>query len=138
MSIDLIQIAPDFKNLLDKNGFEQVDSAYNLGEFGNVSITMKSFDFSLRFYTDRGDIFVDIGGEKIGWYKLEYVIEFIDMEINDKYLGSPPDIKKLANAFNQNYAKIRNLFCSDFLNSGFVEFHKKKSVEFINNIFGTP
>lgn len=138
MSIDFIQIAPDFKNVLDKNGFQQVESAYNLGEFGNVSVTMKSLDFSLRFYTDRGDIFVDIGKEKIGWYKLEYLIEFIDMEINDKYLGSPPDIKKLANAFNQNYSKIKHLFGSDFLNSGFLEFQNKKSAELIKSIFGTP
>lgn len=138
MSVDLSQITPDFKSVLDKNGFQQAEFTYNLGEFGNVSITMKSLDFSLRFYTDRGDIFVDIGDEAIGWYKLEYVLEFLDTEINDKYLSSPPDIKKMANAFNKNYSKIKDLFSLDFLNSGFVEFQNDKSVELIRSIFGTP
>ena len=79
-----------------------------------------------------------IGNDAAGWYKLEYVLEFVDNSITQKQLGEPPDITLLANLLQGNWDKIAHLFNDKQKMLQLQAFAKQKTADLLSKIFGNP
>lgn len=135
--IDLVDIAPAFLSVVDK-GLVPSTATYDPQAFGNASLVMAGTPFSLRFERDRGQVFVNIGSDAVGWHKLEYILEFVDNAITQKQLGAPPDIVILANLLQGHWDKIGHLFSDQQKMSQFRAFAKHKTASLLGGIFGNP
>ena len=138
MIIGLIhKFVPAFDNLLQQHGFKTVEEIYRPEEFGNALIKMVSSDFQLRFTRDRSQVFVDIAPPATDrWYKLEYVLEFVDSDICSNDFGAPPEIDKLAKSLEKNYERVRELLSNNIAQLNLERFMKTKANEFITRLFG--
>jgi hypothetical protein len=133
---DLLQsIAPEFVGFVSDDGFTISSAVVQPEEFGNASIVLDSINFKLRVYTDRGQRFVDVGGNGRDWHKLEYVLEFLDPTCSQDLLDEPPKLDKLAAVLKKNMQAVPNLLASDLAASGFAMFEKRKSADLIAKIF---
>lgn len=132
--IDLSNIAPAFIFLVDRGLVMEINE-YQVQNFGNATLVMKGDQFSLRFKRDRGQIFVDVGNETVGWHKLEYVLEFVDNSITQKQLGEPPALDVMADLLQERWNKVANLFSDKQSIVQFESFAKQKSVALIDRIF---
>lgn len=135
--IDLVDMAPAFSFVVDK-GFVPSTATYDPQAFGNASLVMAGTEFSLQFERDRGQVFVNIGSDAIGWHKLEYILEFVDNAITQKQLGTPPDMVILANLLQGHWDKIVQLFSDQQKLSQFRAFAKHKTASFLSGLFGNP
>jgi hypothetical protein len=131
---NLYDIAPEFSFVIDK-GFTLESIEYKPEEFGNASLVMLGVPFSIRFERDRGQIFIDIGNDAIGWHKLEYVLEFCDNSVAS-HVGKPPEPKVLASLLLECWEKVIDLFSNRQKIFEFQAFAKGKSDDLINTIFG--
>ncbi|MCX7097053.1 MAG: hypothetical protein NTV43_03995 [Methylococcales bacterium] len=132
--INLIGIAPAFTFILNK-GFVPGECEYNPQEFGNAVLVMIGSQFSLRFVRDRGQVFIDAGDNKVGWYQLEYVLEFVDSMITQAQLGEPPEPKHLAALLQEFWEKVIALFSTPEETSQLHVFSKQKSTALLDKIF---
>lgn len=135
--INLIDIAPAFTFILDK-GFVPGESEYKPQEFGNAVLVMTGTPFSLRFERDRGQVFIDVGNNIFGWYKLEYVLEFVDCMNAQSQLGTPPEPKLLASLLQELWEKVIALFSTPEETSKLQVFSKQKSTALLDKIFCKP
>jgi len=133
--IDLNDIAPAFLFVIGK-GFMPGTSVYKPQEFGNASLVMTGVPFSLRLERDRGQVFVDVGSDASGWYKLEYVLEFVDRSITQQQLGEPPSPGLLADLLQARWDKVVILFGDHQRILELQTFAKQKSAALLNKIFG--
>ena len=130
---NLYDIAPAFSFVLNK-GLVLGSVDYKPDEFGNTFLVMLGVSFSLRFERDRGQVFVDIGSDEVGWYKLEYILEFIDCSVRHQ-IGEPPDPSVLATVLQVHWEKVMDLFADHQKILTFQVFAKQKSAAFLNKIF---
>jgi len=135
--IDLVDIAPAFSFVINK-GLTPSTATYDPQAFGNASLVMAGTPFSLRFERDRGQVFVDVGSDAVGWHKLEYVLEFVDNSITQKQLGAPPDVAVLASLLQGHWAKVAHLLSDRQEMSQFQTFAKQKTASLLGGIFGNP
>lgn len=133
--IDLIDIAPSFSFVVGK-GFELSANTYKPEEFGNATLLMTGLPFSLRFDRDRGQVFVDIGSDALGWYKLEYVLEFVNSSVTQQQLGEPPEPSILASLLHGGWDKVVDLFNNYQKMLKFKAFSEQKSTDFLSTLFG--
>lgn len=131
---NLYDIAPDFLFVIEK-GFTLESIEYQPKEFGNASLVMLGMPFSIRFERDRGQVFVDIGSDAIGWHKLEYILEFFDNSVGSSF-GKPPEPKILASLLLEYWEKVVDLFSNRQKMLEFQTFAKEKSAALISKIFG--
>ncbi len=129
-----VDLAPEFSFLIDE-GFLPVSKAYRPQEFGNASIILEGPAFSLRLLRDRNDVSVDIGNDSLGWYKFEYVLEFIDPSITQSKLGEPPDLGAMAALLRQKRDHLTKLFNDRKQLADLKRFIKQKSAELVAKIF---
>lgn len=132
--IDLVDIAPAFSFVINK-GLTPSTATYDPQAFGNASLVMAGAPFSLRFERDRGQVFVDVGGDAVGWYKLEYALEFVDSSITQRQLGAPRDIAVLANLLQGSWDKVAHLFSDHQQTSQLQAFAKQKTMSLLGGIF---
>src|SRR5262245_43123459 len=132
--IGLIDIAPAFIFLTDKGFIPGADN-YNPQEFGNASLIIIGVPFSIRFQRDRGQVFVDAGNEAIGWYKLEYVLEFVDNSITQKQFDEPPDLTLMANLLQKHWDQVVKLFNNQQQVLQLQVFTKQQTVDFLKKVF---
>jgi hypothetical protein len=132
--IDLADIAPTFLFLVDK-GFVTKASSYRPKEFGNAVLETVGTLFSIQFKRDRGQVFVEIGSDAVGWHSLEYVLEFVDNSITQQRLGEPPDVAVMADLLQLNWAKVAHLFGDSQKILQLQAFAKQKSAALLNGIF---
>jgi hypothetical protein len=132
--IDLTNIAPAFSFVIDM-GLVTGASNCKPQEFGNAALVMEGIPFSLRFERDRGQVFVDAGGDATGWYKLEYVLEFVNSSVTQQQLGEPPDIAVMADLLQLNWAKVVHLFGDQQKILQLQAFAKQKSAALLDRIF---
>lgn len=133
--IVLTAIAPDFSFVVGK-GLVPSASVYKPEVFGNASLVMVGAPFSLRFQRDRGQVFVDIGSNAVGWQKLEYVLEFVDHSVTEQHLGAPPDPAALAELLRGRWDKVVGLFMDEQKISQLRTFAQQKSAALLGKIFG--
>ncbi len=133
--INLSDIAPAFSFVASK-GLVPSAGIYKSQEFGNATLVMKGVPISLRFYRDRSQVFVDVGGDVDEWYKLEYVLEFVDSTITQQQLGEPPSSVIMADLLQDRWDKVEDLFRSQQRVLQLQTFAKKKSSDFLDEIFG--
>lgn len=105
----LVEIAPTFSFILAR-GWTATTVDYRPEEFGNAVIIASGEPFSLKFERDRSQLFVEIGNEASGWFKLEYVVEFLDSSINQQMLGKPPETPILASLLEKHFEQVVKLF----------------------------
>lgn len=134
--IHISDIAPQFAYLIDK-GLSPTKGDYSAKDFGNAFLVMAGPVFSIRFERDRGDVFVDIGSDTEGWYKLEYVIEFVDPSASD-CLGQPPQLALMANLLERSWDKISDLFSHKQDMSRLEVFVRNKSESLLATLFHNP
>ena len=132
--INLVDIASTFSFIADK-GLILSAANYDPQAFGDVSLVIAGLPFSLRLVRDRDQVFVDIGNDAAGWYKLEYVLEFVDNSITQKHLSEPPDITLLANLLQGNWDKTSQLFSDEQKMSQLNSFANQKTVDLLSKIF---
>ncbi|MEJ7805799.1 MAG: hypothetical protein WKG03_07760 [Telluria sp.] len=132
--IELDDIAPEFNFLLSK-GFVLKSSVYCQKEFGNASLEICGAIFSVRLERDRGQLFVDLGSDSTGWYKLEYLIEFLDGSIANEF-AQLPEPKILANLLETHWCRVVDLMTDTQKRADFQEFAKKKSTSLLRLLFG--
>lgn len=132
--ISLDVLAPSFQ-FLEKKGFVDIFSEYKKSEFGNAILILKGSVFLFRAERDRGQVFFDLGVNSSEWYKLEYVLEYIDSSITQKQLGEPPDPIILAIHFERLIEEITNLFTDDNQILELRQFVLEKSNSMINELF---
>jgi hypothetical protein len=135
--IDLADIAPVFSFVVGK-GLVPSANTYKPQEFGNATLVMTGLPFSLRFERDRGQVFVDVGSDTCGWYKLEYVLEFVDSSITQQQLGEPPSPAIMADLLQGRWDKVMDLFSDQRGILQLQAFAKQKSSVLLNKIFGKP
>jgi hypothetical protein len=99
---------------------------------------MTGIPFSLRFERDRGQVFVDVGGDESGWYKLEYVLEFVDSAVTQQQLGEPPSPTLMADLLQGRWDKVVDLFSDQQRILQLQVFAKQKSAALLDRIFGKP
>lgn len=132
--IDLTDIAPAF-SFVQRKGFVVGASDYRPQEFGNATLVIVGVPFSLRFERDRGQVFVDLGSDAVGWHKLEYVLEFVDNSITQGQLGEPPDLAVMASLLQAHWGKVTDLFSDPQKILQLQAFAKRKSVTLLDKIF---
>jgi hypothetical protein len=132
--IDLADIAPTFLFLVDK-GFVTKASSYRPQEFGNAVLVTVGALFSIRFKRDRGQVFVEIGSDAVGWHSLEYVLEFVDNSITQQRLGEPPDVAIMAGLLQLNWYKVANLLGDQQKILQLQAFAKQKSAALLGRLF---
>lgn len=132
--INLADIAPTFWFVLGK-GLEPGQSDYKPHEFGNAVFEMVGKPFSLRFERDRGQVFVDVGSTVSGWYKLEYVLEFLDKAVSEQQLGAPPNPAVMAGLLQLNWEKVVGLFDDQDRTLQLEIFTKQKSEVLLSKFF---
>lgn len=135
--IDLADIAPAFSFVVSK-GLVPIAGDYKPQEFGNAAFVMVGAPFSLRFERDRGQVFVDAGSNTAGWYKLEYVLEFVDDSVTQQQLGEPPDPAALADLLKVHWDKVASLFSDSQKTSQLQAFAKQRSAALLSKIFRKP
>ena len=135
--INLADIAPAFLFVVTK-GLVPSAGVYKPQEFGNASLLMKGVPFSLRFERDRGQVFVDIGGNADEWNKLEYALEFVDRTLTQQQLGEPPGLTTLANLLQTHWNEIADLFEDPQKANQFQAFAQQKTAVLLNAIFRKP
>lgn len=133
--IGLIDVAPAFSFIANR-GLLPGTATYDQQAFGNANLVMDGTPFSLRFQRDRGQVFMDIGNDAAGWYKLEYVLEFVANSITQKQLGEPPDTTLLANLLQGHWDKVTHLFNDQQEMSQLQIFAKQKTASLSGEIFG--
>jgi len=133
--IGLIDIAPDFLFIVNK-GHVLATAEYNPQEFGNATVIMEGESFSLRFERDRGQVFVDVGSDVIGWFKLEHVLEFLDKSHIQQQFGSPPAPALLAAFLQSQWDGLVFLFSDQENITQLKQFAKQKTAKFLDEIFG--
>jgi len=135
--IDLADIAPAFLFVTGK-GLVPSASTYKPQEFGNATLVMIGLPFSLRFERDRGQVFVDVGSDESGWYKLEYVLEFVDSSVTQQQLGEPPAPALLASLLQGRWDMVASLFADQQRILQLQVFAKQMSTALLSKIFGKP
>jgi len=135
--ITLSNIAPAFSFIL-ANGLIPGTGDYKPHEFGNANLVAAGTPFSLRFERDRGQVFVEIGGKNSRWYKLEYVLEFVDHSISQEELGTPPDPAILSKLLEQHWLVVTKLFNDPNQVAILDDFAARKSAVLLSAIFGKP
>jgi hypothetical protein len=134
MVLTLDNIASSFLFLKKKN-FIETNGSYSSKDFGNALIIMRGDSFSLRFERDRGQIMIDIGGNQIGWFKLEYALEFIDRSINQEDFGEPPSVPRLADLLQKHWLSMEELLGNKNKIDELKEFTSLKTETLIKKIF---
>lgn len=135
--VDLADIAPAF-SFVEGKGLVASASDYRPQEFGNAILVMAGGQFSLRFERDRGQVFVDAGGNSIGWHKLEYVLEFVDGSVTQHQLGEPPALAVLANLLEEHWDKVKDVFNDKQKTLQLEAFAKQRSAALLGKIFHSP
>ena len=135
--IDLTDIAPAFSFVIGK-GFVPGTSVYKPQEFGNATLVLTGVPFTLRLERDRGQVFVDVGSDTCGWYKLEYVLEFVGSAITQQQLGEPPSPVLMADLLQGRWDEVVDLFSDQWRILQLQAFAKQKSSDLLNKIFGKP
>ena len=132
--IDLADIAPAFLFLFDK-GFVAKASDYRPKEFGNAVLVTAGTLFSIQFKRDRGQVFVEIGSDAVGWHWLEHVLEFVNSSVTQQQLGEPPNLAVMADLLQLNWTKVANLFGDQQKILQLQAFAKQKSAALLDRIF---
>ena len=132
--IDIEDISPEFSFVAEMGLVTDLQS-FQPEAFGNTILIMVGSPFSLRFERDRGQVFVDVGNDMVGWYKLEYVIEFIDNSFSQKQLGEPPSTFLLSMLLRSKWDEIKLIFSSKDLISQLQMFSMSRSNNLLANIF---
>jgi hypothetical protein len=132
--INIADIAPAFAFLLRK-GFVPGPAIDRPLEFGNAEVVLVGQRFSLRFERDRAQVFVDVGDNASAWYKLEYVLEFVDQAITQDKLGEPPQPVLMAELLDQNWDKVEALFRDPRAVTRLREFSQRRSAALLSRIF---
>jgi hypothetical protein len=135
--IGLAEIAPTFEFVVGK-GLVPSHSSYEPTAFGDAAIEMVGTPFSLRFARDRGQVFVDIGGETVGWYKLEHALAFVNDSTAKRQLGDPPQAALLAQLLTCDWDKLMDLFTDGDRIEQLREFCKERSDNLLRRLFRTP
>lgn len=133
--IGSIDIARAFTFVMDK-GFTLCTATYSPQEFGNTHLMMEGAPFSIRLERDRGQGFVNIGNDAVGWHRLEYVLEFLDSSITQQQLGEPPDITLLGNLLQGHWDQVVELFNSQQKERQLEKFAQQKTANYLSKIFG--
>lgn len=135
--IDFADIVPALSFVRDK-GLVQSASDYRPQEFGDVSIVLVGTPFSLRIERDRGQVFLDAGNQSAGWYKLEFILEFVDNSVAQHQLGEPPDPAAMAKLLRTNWDKVARLFGDQQEVWQLQRFAKQKSADLLSRLFRKP
>lgn len=135
--IDFADIVPALSFVRDK-GLVQSASDYRPQEFGDVSIVLVGTPFSLRIERDRGQVFLDAGNQSAGWYKLEFILEFVDNSVTQHQLGEPPDPAAMAKLLRTNWDKVARLFGDQQEVWQLQRFAKQKSADLLSRLFRKP
>lgn len=130
---DFHEIASEFSFVFNK-GFVMNSLDYKPQEFGNAIMKLKGEKFSIFLKRDRGQIFVDIGNDDIGWYGLNDVLEFIDHAVAH-HSEKTMNIAYLAKSLQDKWEEVTGLFCDKGDISKLEEFARLKNTQLINKIF---
>lgn len=132
--INIDDIAPAFAFLLHK-GFIPGPAVDRPLEFGNAQVELNGQAFSLRFTRERGQIFVDIGTTSSGWYKLEYVLEFVDRSVKQSEFGQPPDASIMSDLLQRNWDGVTKVFNDEPAMRRLQEFCRQRSAALLSALF---
>lgn len=132
--IDIADIAPYFAFVLNK-GLVPDQANHRPQEFGNASIELNGLPFSLRIQRERGAILVDIGTRSSGWYKLEYVLEFVDATVTQSQLGEPPDAVVMGRLLQRDWDEVAKVFNDELAIRRLQGFARQRSVALLSAIF---
>ena len=110
------EIQKSFSNLLNREGFKETNYDYDAEAFGNETVVLQSKTHMLRFATDRGDVYIDIGvvSRKTDWILLDSVLEFLG---NPTIKPGPNDLsrrlKELADKLDAHLDEVKRALCAD-------------------------
>lgn len=135
--INIADIAPAFAFVLHK-GFVPGPAIDRPLEFGNAEVELNGEPFSLRFTRERGQILVDIGAKSSGWYKLEYVLEFVDRGVKQSQLGEPPDAAIMSDLLQRNWDEVARVLNDELAMRRLREFSRQRSAALLGAIFPKP
>jgi hypothetical protein len=130
----MIDIAPAFAFVLQK-GFAPGLAIDRPLEFGNAEVELNGQPFSLRLTRERGQVLADIGTTSSGWYKLEYVLEFVDPSVEQSQLGEPPDAAIMSDLLQRDWDEVAKLFNDELALRRFQEFARQRSAALLSSIF---
>jgi hypothetical protein len=131
----LADVAPDFVFVSHRSFAERV-VFYSPEKFGDAEVILAGPSFSLRIKRDRGQVFVDAGTAEGVWFKLEYVLEFVDAALTQDRFGAPPQPAVLAQELERHFAAVEALFADATALPRLEQFCKAKSAALIASIFG--
>jgi hypothetical protein len=132
--IDIADIAPTFAFVLHK-GFVPGPAIDRPLEFGNAEVELNGQPFSLRLTRERGQILADIGTTSSGWYKLEYVLEFVDRSVTQIQFGEPPDAAIMSDLLQRNWDEVAKVFVDELAMRRLHEFARQRSAALLGAIF---
>jgi hypothetical protein len=133
--MDPSEIAPAFAFLL-RRGLVPATSDYRPQEFGNATLIMVGDVVSVRFQRDRGQVFVDVGSQEVGWHKLEYALEVVDRSVTQEQLGEPPDPSKLAQLLEARWTEVVGLLSDPRRVEDLRAFAEQKAAALLGKMFG--
>ncbi len=132
--INIDDIAPAFAFVLQK-GFVMGSAIDRPLEFGNAEVELSGQPFSLRLTRERGQVLADIGTTSSGWYKLEYVLEFVDPSVEQSQLGKPPDAAIMSDLLQRDWDEVAKLFNDELALRRLQEFARQRSAALLSSIF---
>lgn len=103
-------ISTHFSSLLKNRGFKLIAEEHSDERFGNAFMDFESPEFRLRFVSDRGQVFVDIGSSTPNnkWFELRFVRSLV----LGKYTLQIEQYKELALFLEQYYTTLATMFNS--------------------------
>lgn len=133
--LSLESIAPEFASFVAERDLK-ISSEVNSDEFGDLVLVLDSPLFALRFISDKGQRFVDIGIYGSPWYKLEHVLEFLDRTCTQEWLGQPADFKKLALVLSRQFGAMSSLLEDSSKKLALENFVAERFAEMQSRVFG--
>ena len=124
------------KNLLKNNGLDSIVSLLELscpdhietinmpvmeGSFGDTSAIITFPNLSLWVKRDRGEIYIDLGREDIGWYCADYIISYLNNKNNTGNI-SHIDARASSKFIINNWNIVVNIFNDGLLLSNLKAF----------------
>lgn len=103
------KVYPHFAKVLESQGYVKTEDHYSEKHMGDEVMSFESKHVIIRFYTDRGDLYSEIGappGKK--FHGLERFMEFMGYLKNHEYGSATP--AQLGQLLAEHHDEIRNFF----------------------------
>ncbi len=130
----LMDIAPEFSFVLDR-GMRHIAGRYDPETFGNAEVILEGAVFSLRFFRDRGETFVEIGDQVSGWNDLDCVLDFLDQLREASPSVEERNMEASAKQLEAHWSELLMLLADPDRRRQLGEFCKSKAAERIRSIF---